>query len=1100
MAEVDLALPSQSCKKCDGAIYEGHAYDLGNDRWHIQCFKCFKCNKALGCNLNFLVLGNGCLVCSSCSYNCKQCGKKIDDLAVLTGDNAYCFSCFRCRVCKRKIEDLRYARTSKGLFCMSCHEDLLAKKKRELKRKQKEQLLLLRPATASTTAASSASLPSTSSLDSAMRKPPDAYSLGEHDLVPALGPPPDLSHAANLSSINKPLPPQPLSALASFSTLASLSTPSLNLAPSSTKTTFNAAVANITLSMLTVSGTHTPQTGLHESVSINSEIAAYSPDKRALYNIDPVKNDTDHLETIRKVRERLERRLERPSASGLGGAILDLIESFSGPTTPITAQIPLDALQLCENGSSNFCASPLGAALNLPLSRRARSPLGDDLAPGTHMYSNKSIMIISPSHFHNNEVHSANLVNLQTVLASEESVKKRSSISSPLAKVNRQARVVETLDDSSSSVLKDSGGYYLQSALTTPKKSTNIPGTVASAPPLLALPQLPNTPAGMNSSPSSVATARERLDPYEPKGIGLKSVELWKPTHTVKDASPAVANLEFTIPDSASDEELQKVSRSKSTRHKLLLWHKRSVSGGLSAGSLLSRLGSFRHKDDTEKGHLRHLLEGSINGQAFTTPLLPHSPSFGKSVYRELHNRSASETGYLTEADLAVESLPRTGLNQLEKRRQKLLADNMRLNSDRCRMTETISNLDQQISSEVDRLEALRAKISDLTSEKQRLKQENEALQERNNQLEAQILAHTRTQESEATPSPLTQAGNRASLCYEVNSDHLENLNAPDAVSEEAVETHKATRLKFWRRPKVSITSTGVNALASSHLSAHNAPNNILSNYSLSKMSLSTSSNSLYPSFNNSGNESNETVSAFKSLNSLLTKSRSTNILESFINGPGAGSEAPLLTSTIQKRAAYEGQKVPLIVTKCIEEVEKRGMDVEGIYRLSGGNSAVVAIENAFAALSGTDRKQLNKVSELLSGDINAVTSALKRYLRKLPDPLIPFALYSSYTKVGQNKGDTNERCQELQTRVILRLPAANKHAIYLIGKHLDHVNYYSSVNRMNFKNLSVVFAPTIARDPTGEREIADMGARNETTELLFANFATIFANYTSGP
>ena len=1054
MAEVDLALPSQSCKKCGGAIYEGHAYDLGNDRWHIQCFKCFKCNKALGCNLNFLVLGNGCLVCSSCSYNCKQCGKKIDDLAVLTGDNAYCFSCFRCRVCKRKIKDLRYARTSKGLFCMSCHEDLLAKKKRESKRKQKEQLLLLGPATA----ASSASLPSTRSLDSAMRKSPDAYSLGEHDLAPAHGLPPDLS------SVNKPLPPQPLSALASFSTLAPPSTPSLTLAPSSTKTTFNAPVAN-TPSM-TASGTHTPQTGQHESVSINSETAAYSPDKRALYNIDSVKNDTDQLETIRKVGKRLDRRPERPSASGLGGAILDLIESFSDPTTPITAQNPLDALPLCESGSSIYCTSPLGAALNLPLSRRARSPLGDDLAPGTHMYSNKSIMIISPSHFHNKEVHSTNLVTLQTVFASEESVKKRPSISSPLAKVNRQARVVETLDHSSS-VLRDSGGYYLQSALSTPKKSNNIPAVVASAPPLLALPQLPYTPAGMNSSPSSLVTARERLDPYESKGIGLKSVELWKPTYTVKDASPAAAYLESTTS---------------------------------AAGSLLSLVDSFKHEDDTEKGHLRHLLEGSSNGQAFTTPLLPHSPSFGKSVYRELHNRSASESNYLTEADLAVESLPKTMLNQLEKRRQNLLADNMRLNSDRCRMKETISNLDQQISSEVDRLEALRAEISDLMSEKQRLKQENEALQERNNQLEAQIWAHTRTHECEATPSPLIQAGKRASLCYEVNSDHLENFNAPDAVSEEAVETHKATRLKFWRRPKVSITSTGVNALASSHISAQNASNNSSSNYSLSKMSLPTSSNSHYPLFNNSGNEPNETASAFKSLNSLLTKSRSTNILDSFINGPGAGSEAPLFTSTILKRAAYEGQKVPLIVTKCIEEVEKRGMDVEGIYRLSGGNSAVVAIENAFAALSGTDRKQLNKVSELLSGDINAVTSALKRYLRKLPDPLIPFALYSSYTKVGQNKGDTNERCQELQTRVILRLPAANKHAIYLIGKHLDHINYYSSVNRMNFKNLSVVFAPTIARDPTGEREIVDMGARNETTELLFANFATIFANYTSGP
>ena len=40
-------------------------------------------------------------------------------------------------------------------------------------------------------------------------------------------------------------------------------------------------------------------------------------------------------------------------------------------------------------------------------------------------------------------------------------------------------------------------------------------------------------------------------------------------------------------------------------------------------------------------------------------------------------------------------------------------------------------------------------------------------------------------------------------------------------------------------------------------------------------------------------------------------------------------------------------------------EVEKRGLDFEGIYRISGGNSAIVSIENAFSSLSNDpDEKQ----------------------------------------------------------------------------------------------------------------------------------------------
>ncbi|KAH3663673.1 hypothetical protein OGAPHI_005074 [Ogataea philodendri] len=121
---------SHKCKKCHQSITEGHAYELGGDRWHIECFKCSKCDKELGVNSNFLMLGTGSLVCSDCSYSCKLCGKKIYDMAILTGDQAYCASCFKCKSCKRPIEDLRYARTSKGLFCMPCHHKLVEKKRR----------------------------------------------------------------------------------------------------------------------------------------------------------------------------------------------------------------------------------------------------------------------------------------------------------------------------------------------------------------------------------------------------------------------------------------------------------------------------------------------------------------------------------------------------------------------------------------------------------------------------------------------------------------------------------------------------------------------------------------------------------------------------------------------------------------------------------------------------------------------------------------------------------------------------------------------------------------------------------------------------------
>ena len=103
---------------------------VAGNRWHIECFRCNKCQTLLDSDANLLLLGDGSLICNNCTYSCTACHNKIEDLAILTGDQAFCAGCFRCRNCKRKIENLKYARTSQGIFCMSCHETLMARRRK----------------------------------------------------------------------------------------------------------------------------------------------------------------------------------------------------------------------------------------------------------------------------------------------------------------------------------------------------------------------------------------------------------------------------------------------------------------------------------------------------------------------------------------------------------------------------------------------------------------------------------------------------------------------------------------------------------------------------------------------------------------------------------------------------------------------------------------------------------------------------------------------------------------------------------------------------------------------------------------------------------
>lgn len=110
--------------------------------------------------------------------------------------------------------------------------------------------------------------------------------------------------------------------------------------------------------------------------------------------------------------------------------------------------------------------------------------------------------------------------------------------------------------------------------------------------------------------------------------------------------------------------------------------------------------------------------------------------------------------------------------------------------------------------------------------------------------------------------------------------------------------------------------------------------------------------------------------------------------------------EAPttLFGSDLVERADYERRQIPSVVTRCIEEVELRGMDVEGIYRKTGGNSQVKSLQEGF------DKNEDYDISDP-SIDITAVTSVLKQYFRKLPIPLLTFEVYERILESNGTSG-----------------------------------------------------------------------------------------------
>ncbi|XP_069737590.1 rho GTPase-activating protein SYDE1 isoform X2 [Phaenicophaeus curvirostris] len=130
--------------------------------------------------------------------------------------------------------------------------------------------------------------------------------------------------------------------------------------------------------------------------------------------------------------------------------------------------------------------------------------------------------------------------------------------------------------------------------------------------------------------------------------------------------------------------------------------------------------------------------------------------------------------------------------------------------------------------------------------------------------------------------------------------------------------------------------------------------------------------------------------------------------------------------------------KVPLLIQKCVAEIEKRGLKVVGLYRLCGSAAVKKELRDAFERDSAAVT-----LSERLYPDINVITGILKDFLRELPTPLITSSLYHVVLEA-----------------MAKRPPRAEAPSATGLLACLPHVQ--KAFNRMTSQNLAVCFGPVL--------------------------------------
>ncbi|XP_026230998.1 unconventional myosin-IXb isoform X2 [Anabas testudineus] len=178
---------------------------------------------------------------------------------------------------------------------------------------------------------------------------------------------------------------------------------------------------------------------------------------------------------------------------------------------------------------------------------------------------------------------------------------------------------------------------------------------------------------------------------------------------------------------------------------------------------------------------------------------------------------------------------------------------------------------------------------------------------------------------------------------------------------------------------------------------------------------------------------------------------------------------------------------VPKVMEMLLLHVELNGLYTEGIYRKSGSACRAKELQQ----ILDTDPESVC----LENYPIHTITGLVKRWLRELPDPLMPFSLYSDFLHAVELP-EKAERIRAIY-QTIDELPPANYSTLERLIFHLVRVAKEEEHNKMSPGALAIVFAPCILRTPDSDDPLLCMKDVSKTTLCVEILICEQFRRYT---
>ncbi|KAM6463704.1 rho GTPase-activating protein 15 isoform 2-T2 [Liasis olivaceus] len=184
----------------------------------------------------------------------------------------------------------------------------------------------------------------------------------------------------------------------------------------------------------------------------------------------------------------------------------------------------------------------------------------------------------------------------------------------------------------------------------------------------------------------------------------------------------------------------------------------------------------------------------------------------------------------------------------------------------------------------------------------------------------------------------------------------------------------------------------------------------------------------------------------------------------------------------------HDGSTVPHFVKMCIKAVEERGLDVDGIYRVSGNLATIQKLRFVV-----NQEEKLN-LDDSQWEDIHVVTGALKMFFRELSEPLFPYCFFEQFVKAIKIQ-EHDSQVKAIKD-LVQRLPRPNYDTMKILFAHLQKIAAKENMNLMSPQSLGIVFGPTLLRP---EKETGCMAIhmlyQNQLIELMLSEYTKIFSS-----